>query len=312
MAVYFSVLKPGDTIMGMNLSHGGHLTHGSHVSFSGMLYNAVFYGVHRETGMIDYNEVEEIALRHKPKMLVVGASAYSRILDFKRFREIADKTGSYLMVDIAHIAGLIAADVHPSPVPYADFVTSTTHKTLRGPRGGMIMCKEKFARAVDKTIFPGIQGGPLMHVIAAKAVAFKEAMKKEFKTYQKQVVKNARALAAELQKKGFKIVSDGTDTHLMLVDLTNKRVTGKEAELALDEAGITVNHNSIPFDERPPIITSGIRLGTPIVTTRGMKEKEMKEIANMIAAIIDNINNIKIKKDTVAAAKRLALRFTKA
>ncbi len=312
MAVYFSVLKPGDTIMGMNLSHGGHLTHGSHVSFSGMLYNAVFYGVHRETGMIDYNEVEEIALRHKPKMLVVGASAYSRILDFKRFREIADKAGSYLMVDIAHIAGLIAAGVHPSPVPYADFVTSTTHKTLRGPRGGMIMCREKFARAVDKTIFPGIQGGPLMHIIAAKAVAFKEAMKKEFKTYQKQVVKNARALATELQKKGFKIVSDGTDTHLMLIDLTNKRVTGKEAEIALDEAGITVNHNSIPFDERPPIITSGIRLGTPIVTTRGMKEKEMKAIAEMIAAVIESINDRKVKKDVSAAAKRLALRFTKA
>ena len=311
MAVYFSVLKPGDTIMGMNLSHGGHLTHGSHVSFSGMLYNAVFYGVRRETGLIDYNEVEEIALRHKPKMLIVGASAYSRILDFKRFREIADKIGSYLMVDMAHIAGLIAGGVHPSPVPYADFVTSTTHKTLRGPRGGMIMCKEKFARAVDKTIFPGIQGGPLMHIIAAKAVAFKEAMKKDFKTYQKQVVKNARALAAELQKKGFKIISDGTDTHLMLVDLTNKNVTGKEAELSLDEAGITVNHNSIPFDERPPIITSGIRLGTPIVTTRGMKEKEMKAVAAMIAAVIESINDKKIKKDTAAAAKRLALRFAK-
>ncbi|MBI5043788.1 MAG: serine hydroxymethyltransferase [Nitrospirae bacterium] len=312
MAVYFSVLKPGDTIMGMNLSHGGHLTHGSPVSFSGMLYNTVFYGVHRETGMIDYNEVEEIALRHKPKMLIVGASAYSRILDFKRFREIADKIEAYLVVDIAHIAGLIAADVHPSPMPYADFITSTTHKTLRGPRGGMIMCKEKFARAVDKTIFPGIQGGPLMHIIAAKAVAFKEAMKKEFKTYQKQVVKNARALAAELQKKGFKIVSDGTDTHLMLVDLTNKGVTGKEADLALDEAGITVNHNSIPFDERPPIITSGIRLGTPIVTTRGMKEGEMKIIAEMIAAVIANINDKKIKRDIAASAKRLALRFTKA
>lgn len=312
MAVYFSVLKPGDTIMGMNLSHGGHLTHGSHVSFSGMLYNAVFYGVHRETGMIDYNEVEEIALRHKPKMLVAGASAYSRILDFKRFREIAEKAGSYLMVDIAHIGGLIAGGVHPSPVPYADFVTSTTHKTLRGPRGGMIMCREKFARVIDKTIFPGIQGGPLMHIIAAKAVAFKEAMKKEFKTYQKQIVKNARALASELQKKGFRIISDGTDTHLMLIDLTNKGVTGKEAELALDEAGITVNHNSIPFDERPPIITSGIRLGTPIVTTRGMKEKEMKVIAGLVATVIENINDKKVKRDAAAAAKRLALRFTKA
>ncbi len=311
MAVYFSVLKPGDTIMGMNLSHGGHLTHGSPVSFSGMLYNTVFYGVHKETGMIDYNEVEDIALRHKPKMLIVGASAYSRFLDFKRFREIADKTGSFLMVDIAHIAGLIAAGVHPSPVPYADFVTSTTHKTLRGPRGGMIMCREKFARAVDKAIFPGIQGGPLMHIIAAKAVAFKEAMKNEFKTYQKQVVKNARSLASELQKKGFKIVSDGTDTHLMLVDLTNKGVTGKEAAIALDDAGITVNHNSIPYDERPPIITSGIRLGTPIVTTRGMKEKEMKAVAGMIAAVIENINDKKIKKDVAAEAKRLALRFTK-
>ncbi len=310
MAVYFSVLKPGDTLLGMNLSHGGHLTHGSPVSFSGILYNAVFYGVHRETGMIDYNNVEAIALQHRPKMIVVGASAYSRIIDFKRFREIADKSESYLMADIAHIAGLIAAGVHPSPVPYADFVTSTTHKTLRGPRGGMIMCKEKFARAVDKTIFPGIQGGPLMHVIAAKAVAFKEAMKKEFKTYQKQVVKNARALAIELQKRGFKIISDGTDTHLMLVDLTSKDVTGKEAAVALDEAGITVNHNSIPYDERPPIITSGIRLGTPIVTTRGMKEREMKEIAGMIALVIDNINNKKIVKDAAKAAKKLALRFS--
>jgi glycine hydroxymethyltransferase len=310
MAVYFSVLKPGDTILGMNLSHGGHLTHGSPVSFSGILYNAVFYGVHRETGMIDYNNVEAIALQHRPKMIVVGASAYSRIIDFKRFREIADKSESYLMADIAHIAGLIAAGVHPSPVPYADFVTSTTHKTLRGPRGGMIMCKEKFARAVDKTIFPGIQGGPLMHVIAAKAVAFKEAMKKEFKTYQKQVVKNARALAQELQKRGFKIVSDGTDTHLMLVDLTSKGVTGKEAAVALDEAGITVNHNSIPYDERPPIITSGIRLGTPIVTTRGMKEREMKEIAGMIALVIDNINNKKIINDVAKAAKKLALKFS--
>lgn len=310
MAVYFSVLKPGDTILGMNLSHGGHLTHGSPVSFSGILYNAVFYGVHRETGMIDYNNVEALALQHRPKMIVVGASAYSRIIDFKRFREIADKSESYLMVDIAHIAGLIAAGVHPSPVPYADFVTSTTHKTLRGPRGGMIMCKEKFARAVDKTIFPGIQGGPLMHVIAAKAVAFKEAMKKEFKTYQKQVVKNARALAIELQKRGFKIISDGTDTHLMLVDLTSKGVTGKEAAVALDEAGITVNHNSIPYDERPPIITSGIRLGTPIVTTRGMKEREMKEIAGMIALVIDNINNKKVVKDVSKAARKLALKFS--
>lgn len=310
MAVYFSVLKPGDAILGMNLSHGGHLTHGSPVSFSGILYNAVFYGVHRETGMIDYDNVDTLALQHKPKMIIVGASAYSRIIDFKRFREIADKAGSYLMVDIAHIAGLIAGDAHPSPVPYADFVTSTTHKTLRGPRGGMIMCKEKFARAVDKTIFPGIQGGPLMHVIAAKAVAFKEAMKKEFKTYQKQVVKNARALAIELQKRGFKIISDGTDTHLMLVDLTSKGVTGKEAAVALDEAGITVNHNSIPYDERPPVITSGIRLGTPIVTTRGMKEKEMKEIAGMIALVIDNINNKKVVKDAARAAKKLAIKFS--
>lgn len=310
MAVYFSVLKPGDTILGMNLSHGGHLTHGSPVSFSGILYNAVFYGVHRETGMIDYNNVEALALQHRPKMIVVGASAYSRIIDFERFREIADKTGSYLMADIAHIAGLIAAGVHPSPVPYADFVTSTTHKTLRGPRGGMIMCKEKFARAVDKTIFPGIQGGPLMHVIAAKAVVFKEAMKKEFKTYQKQVVKNARALAEELQKRGFKIISDGTDTHLMLVDLTSKGVTGKEAEIALDEAGITVNHNSIPYDERPPIITSGIRLGTPIVTTRGMKEREMRQIAEMIMVVIDNINNKKVVKDVAKAVKKLALKFS--
>ena len=289
MAVYFSVLKPGAMIMGMALPHGGHLTHGATVSFSGTLYKSVSYGVDRKTEMLDYDEVERLVVEHKPKMLVVGASAYSRVFDFGRFRKIADRVGAYFMADIAHIAGLIAAGVHPSPVPYADFVTTTTHKTLRGPRGGMIMCREKFAKAVDKQIFPGIQGGPLVHVIAAKAVAFLEALQPDFRDYQQQVVKNARALASVLVQDGFRIVSGGTDNHLMLVDLTPKGITGKEADHALDAAGITVNKNSIPFDEKPPMVTSGIRLGTPIVTTRGMREPEMKIIGDLICEALANI-----------------------
>ncbi|MDA8099198.1 MAG: serine hydroxymethyltransferase [Nitrospiraceae bacterium] len=288
MAVYFSVLKPGDTIVGMSLPHGGHLTHGATVSFSGTLYKSFSYGVDKKTELLDYDEVERLAVEHQPKMIVCGYSAYSRILDFARFRKIADKVGALLMADIAHIAGLVAAGEHPSPVPHADFVTTTTHKTLRGPRGGMIMCREKFAKAVDKVIFPGIQGGPLVHVIAAKAVSFKEALEPSFKTYQQQVKKNAQALAKRLTDDGLRIVSGGTDNHLMLVDLTPKNITGKDAETALDAAGITCNKNSIPFDQKPPVTTSGIRLGTPIVTTRGMKDAEMKIIGDLICETLAN------------------------
>ena len=288
MAVYFSVLKPGDTILGMALPHGGHLTHGASVSFSGQLYKSFSYGVDKKTELLDYDEVERLAVEHKPKMIVAGYSSYSRILDFERFRKIADKVGALLMVDIAHIAGLIAAGVHPSPVPHADFVTTTTHKTLRGPRGGMIMCKEKFGKAVDKVIFPGIQGGPLVYVVAAKAVSFKEALEPQFKDYQRQVVKNAQALSQVLVADGLRIVSGGTDNHLMLVDLTPKGITGNEAEKALDAAGITCNKNSIPYDQKPPVVTSGIRLGTPIVTTRGMGEPEMKIIGDLICEVLAN------------------------
>jgi glycine hydroxymethyltransferase len=272
----------------MGLPHGGHLTHGAAVSFSGQLYKSFSYGVDRESELINYDEVERLAVEHKPKMLVCGFSAYSRVLDFQRFRKIADKVGAFLMADIAHIAGLVAAGEHPSPVPYADFVTTTTHKTLRGPRGGMIMCKEQFARAVDKVIFPGIQGGPLVHVIAAKAVSFKEALQPEFKDYQRQVKKNAQALARRLTEDGFRIVSGGTDNHLMLVDLTPKNITGKDAETWLDAAGITCNKNSIPFDQKPPVTTSGIRLGTPIVTTRGMREPDMKVVGDLICETLAN------------------------
>jgi len=286
MAVYFSVLKPGDTILGMDLNHGGHLTHGAKVSFSGTLYHSVFYGVNRDTGYIDHEEVLRIAGEHRPRMIVVGASAYSRIINFEAFGRIAKEVGAYLMADIAHIAGPIAAGLHPSPVPHADFVTTTTHKTLRGPRGGMIMCKDEYGKAVDKQIFPGIQGGPLVHVIAAKAVAFKEALTPEFKEYQRAVLRNAARLASALKKRGFRIISGGTENHLMLVDLRNKGLTGKEAEDALDRAGITANKNSIPFDERPPAVTSGIRLGTPCVSTRGMGEAEMDAIAEMIDAVL--------------------------
>ncbi len=282
MAVYFSILEPGDTVLGMDLSHGGHLTHGSPVNFSGRLFNFVSYGVDKETETINYETVRELALKHKPKLIVAGASAYSRIIDFKTLREIADEVGAYLMVDIAHIAGLVATGLHPSPVPYADFVTSTTHKTLRGPRGGLILCKEKFAKALDKNIFPGIQGGPLMHIIAAKAVCFKEALEPSFKTYMEQVVKNAQVLAEALESYGFKLVSNGTDNHLILIDLTNKDITGKDAEILLDSIGITLNKNTVPNETRSPFVTSGVRIGTPAITTRGFKEEEMKEIASII------------------------------
>ena len=291
MAVYFSVLKHGDTILGMSLTHGGHLSHGTPVNFSGIFYRPVFYGVDAKTGRIDYDEVASIAKKYRPKMVLVGASAYSRTFDFKRFKEIADMVGAYLLADIAHIAGLVVADIHPTPIPYADFVTTTTHKTLRGPRGGMIICKEKYGKAIDKMVFPGIQGGPLMHIIAAKAVAFKEAQAEEFRDYQRQVVTNAKALSEELIKRGFLIVSGGTDNHLILVDLTNKKITGKDAEKALDRAGITVNKNSIPFDKLPPAITSGIRIGTPIVTTRGMKEPQMEYIAQLITEVLEDIDD---------------------
>lgn len=288
MAVLFSVLKPGDTILSMGLSHGGHLSHGASVNFSGIFYKPVFYGVNRDSGYIDYDEVRRLAGENKPKIILVGASAYSRIIDFKTFSDIAKEVGAYLMADIAHIAGLVAAGLHPSPVPYADFVTTTTHKTLRGPRGGMIMCKAEFAKAIDKMIFPGIQGGPLVHVIAAKAVALKEALGPDFKEYQLRVIKNAKRLAEELVRSGFKIISGGTDNHMMLVNLTVKGITGKEAEEALDKAGITVNKNVIPYEERPASITSGIRLGTPCATTRGMGAVEMAEIADIITSVIEN------------------------
>lgn len=288
MAVFFSVLKPGDTILSMSLSHGGHLSHGASVNFSGIFYKTFSYGVDRETGYIDLEEVRRLAIETKPKMIVVGASAYSRTIDFKAFSDIAKEVGAYLLADIAHIAGIIAAGLHPSPIPYADFVTTTTHKTLRGPRGGMIMCKAEYAKTIDKMIFPGIQGGPLVHVIAAKAVALKEALSSDFKEYQAKVIKNAKKLAEELINRGFKIISGGTDNHMMLIDLNNKNITGKDAEEALEKARITVNKNVIPYDERPPTITSGIRLGTPCVTTRGMGEVEMVEIADIISSIIHN------------------------
>ncbi|MDU6328877.1 MAG: serine hydroxymethyltransferase [Clostridium sp.] len=288
MAVYFTILKPGDTVLGMDLSHGGHLTHGSPVNFSGRLFNFVSYGVDKETERINYDEVRKIALECKPKLIVAGASAYARIIDFKKFREIADEVGAYFMVDMAHIAGLVAAGLHPSPVPYADFVTSTTHKTLRGPRGGLILCKEKYAKDLDKNIFPGMQGGPLMHVIAGKAVCFKEALDPSFKKYMTKVVNNCRVLGEELVNRGFKLVSDGTDNHLILVDLNNKDVTGKEVENLLDTIGVTVNKNTVPNETRSPFVTSGIRIGTAAVTTRGFEEEDMKVIAEIIDEAIQN------------------------
>lgn len=286
MAVYFSFLKPGDKILCMNLSHGGHLSHGVPVNFSGMFYQAFFYGTDKATGFIDYEKIRKLAKKHKPRMILAGASAYSRTIDFKIFSDIAKEVNAYLLADIAHIAGLITARLHPSPVPYADFITTTTHKTLKGPRGGMIMCKAEYASAIDKMVFPGIQGGPLVHVIAAKAVAFKEALSQRFKDYQMQIVKNAKEMAEALINKGFKIISDGTDTHLMLIDLTDKSITGREAENVLDLAGITVNKNTIPYDDKPAAITSGIRVGTPIVTSRKMKEPEMVVIAGLISQAI--------------------------
>jgi glycine hydroxymethyltransferase len=309
MAVYFSVLKPGDTILAMSLNHGGHLSHGAPVNFSGVFYKIATYGVHKETGYIDYEEVRRIAIENRPAMIVAGASAYSRIIDFRVFSEIAKEVGAYFMADIAHIAGLVATGLHPSPVPYADFVTTTTHKTLKGPRGGMIMCKAGYARAVDRMVFPGIQGGPLVHVIAAKAVAFKEAMNREFKDYQIKVIKNAKKLAEELIKGGFKVISGGTDNHMMLVDLTNKGITGKDAEEALGMTGITVNKNVVPYDEKPPAITSGIRLGTPCVTTRGMGEAEMVEMADIISSVIGNIHDTGVIKNLAKRVKTLCGNF---
>jgi len=303
MAVFFACLTPGDTVLGMNLSHGGHLSHGSPVNMSGKYFNIVPYGVDKETEMIDYDNLRALALEHKPKLIVAGASAYSRTIDFAKFSEIAKEVGAYLMVDIAHIAGLVAAGLHPNPVPYADFVTTTTHKTLRGPRGGMILCKEEYAKMIDKAVFPGIQGGPLMHIIAAKAVCFKEALSDEFKQYQTQVVKNASALAAALVKRGFRIVSGGTDNHLMLIDLTDMGLTGKEAEKMLDSIGVTANKNTIPFETTSPFITSGIRIGTPAVTSRGMKEDDMEEIADIISI---TLKDFEANKD-IAARKVNAL-----
>ena len=309
MAVYFSLLKPGDSYLGMSLSHGGHLSMGSPVNFSGNLYRVIPYGVRREDHVIDYDEVRRLAKDHRPKLIVAGACAYPRIIDYTIFREIADEIGSYFMVDIAHIAGLVIAGLHPSPVPLADFITSTTHKTLRGPRGGMALCRKKFAHLLDNTVFPGMQGGPLMHVIAAKAVAFKEALRPEFKEYQQQVVKNAKAIADQLLSDGFQLVSGGTDTHLVLLDLTDIGLSGKVAEETLDKAGITVNKNTIPFDTKSPFITSGIRLGTPALTTRGMKEPEMKVIGGFIAKVLRNVNDEKLLEDISAKIEELCRQF---
>ena len=308
-AVYFALLEPGAVVMGMNLSHGGHLTHGSPVNISGKYFNFVPYEVDPQTEMINYDEVARLARASRPRMIVAGASAYPRIIDFSRLSEIAREVGAYLMVDMAHIAGLVAAGLHPTPIPYADVVTTTTHKTLRGPRGGMILCQNKYAQAIDKAIFPGIQGGPLMHVIAAKAVSFREAMQPQFKTYQEQILKNAAALAAALTNKGFRLVSGGTDNHLMLVDLRNKDITGKAAEKLLDEAGVTVNKNTIPFDPQSPFVTSGIRIGTPAVTTRGMKEAEMEKIAEVIDLVISSHHDSQAHEQAAAGVRELAARF---
>lgn len=299
MAVYMTVLETGDTVLGMNLAHGGHLTHGSSVSFSGKLYNFIPYGLNKQSERIDYEEMRNLALKYKPKMIVAGASAYPREIDFKRIKEICDEVGAYMMVDMAHIAGLVAVGRHISPVPYADFVTTTTHKTLRGPRGGAILCKEKYAKELDKTIFPGTQGGPLMHIIAAKAVCFGEALTDEYKAYIDQVIINCKVLGEELIKYGFRLVTGGTDNHLILVDLTSKNITGKDAEILLDSVGITVNKNAIPFDKLSPNVTSGIRLGTPAVTTRGFKEDDMRKVAYFINYAIENRDKdlLSIKKE---------------
>nr|WP_291317983.1 serine hydroxymethyltransferase [Desulfuromonas sp.] len=309
MAVYFTVCQPGDTVLGMNLAHGGHLTHGSPVNFSGKLFNIVPYGVKKETGTIDYEEVERLAEEHRPKLIVVGASAYPRTIDFAAFRRIADKVGAMVMVDMAHIAGLVATGQHPSPVPHAEFVTTTTHKTLRGPRGGMILCREGFAKKINSNIFPGIQGGPLMHVIAAKAVAFKEALSAEFKDYSAQVVKNASALAEGLVKRGFNLVSGGTDNHLMLLDFSGTELTGKVAEETLEKAGITVNKNAVPFDTRSPFVTSGIRIGTPATTSRGLKELEMALVAEWIDRALENVGNDAALAEIRQEIRQLCERF---
>ncbi len=309
MAVYRVAIKPGDTVLGMDLSHGGHLTHGSHVNFSGIDYHFVAYEVDKETETINYDNVRALAKEHKPKLIIAGASAYSREIDFKQFREIADEVGALFMVDMAHIAGLVATGLHENPVPYADFVTTTTHKTLRGPRGGMILCKAEYAKAIDKAIFPGIQGGPLMHVIAAKAVAFGEALQPEFKTYQTQVINNAKTLAASLSERGLRIVSGGTDNHLFSVDVTPMDLTGKVAEHALDAVGITTNKNTIPFDKTSPFVTSGIRIGTPAVTTRGLKEDEMKLIGNIIADVLANYEDEQVLAKAREQVKSITDKF---
>ena len=309
MAVYFSVLKPGDTILSMDLSHGGHLSHGSPVNFCGQLYNVVPYGVSQETMTIDHDELMQMAKEHKPKMIVVGASAYPREIDFAAFKDIADEVGAYLLADIAHIAGLIVGGVHQSPIPHADFVTTTTHKTLRGPRGGMIMCKEEYAKGINKSVFPGIQGGPLMHIIASKAVAFKEAQTQEFRDYQAQIVANAKKLASDLMDMGHDIVSDGTDNHLMLVDLTKLDITGKDGEAVLSKAGIIANKNTIPFEKRSPFITSGVRLGTPAITTRGMKEPQMQIIAENIDIALKHINDDNKLNEVKGNMKELCAQF---
>lgn len=309
MAVYFAACSPGDTVLGMNLSHGGHLSHGSPANFSGKFYKIVPYGVNRDTEMIDYDELAKIARENKPKMIVVGASAYPRTIDFTKFRAVADEVGAVIMADIAHIAGLVAVGLHPSPIPVCEYVTTTTHKTLRGPRGGLIMCKEPYIKILNSRVFPGMQGGPLMHVIAAKAVALKEALLPDFKVYQQQIVKNAQAMADELANSGFRIVSGGTDNHLMLVDLTSKGVTGKDAQEALDRAAITVNKNGIPFDTQGPMVTSGIRIGTPALTTRGMKENEMRLIASLIADVINHINDEQKIKAVAEKVKTLCDKF---
>lgn len=309
MAVYFALLNPGDTILGMDLSHGGHLTHGSPVNFSGKLYNVVHYGVRRDDHLIDFDQVHQLAHRYKPKIIVTGASAYPREIDFKRFREICDEVGAILMADIAHTAGLVAAGIHQSPVPYAEVVTATTHKTLRGPRGGIILGKGDYEKKINSSVFPGTQGGPLMHIIAAKAVAFKEALSDEFKEYQRQVVRNAKKMAEVLKSLGYKLISGGTDTHLFLIDLTDKNITGKEAEESLSKAGIIVNKNTIPFETRPPFIASGIRIGTPAVTTRGMKEKEMEEIAHYIHEVLTHREDERIIKGVAEKVKKLCEKF---
>lgn len=309
MTVYLSVLKPGDTYLGMNLAHGGHLSMGSPVNFSGFIYKVVPYGVSEQTETIDYDEVDRLAREHRPKLIVAGASAYPRIIDYPRFRKIADEVGALLMVDMAHIAGLVAAGLHPSPVPYADFVTTTTHKTLRGPRGGLVLCKAEHAKIVDSRVFPGMQGGPLMHVIAAKAVALKEALSPEFKVYQQQIVDNARVLAESLIGKGFRLTSDGTDNHLMLVDLRKSELTGKVAQETLDKARITVNRNAVPFDTRSPFVTSGIRIGTPAVTTRGMKESEMEAIADLIAQALHHVGDEAVLRSVAEKVGALCKKF---